>query len=247
MRLLAVTCRPMRSAALLAALSAAVVLAQEPDEPVHLGDTAKWGRVERIMKIDYPFDALKRRQSGSVEISGVVQANGLLDDITYTPDRPESAVFVSTLQGNVRHWLFTPPLGRDCLPVPTRVAAQVSFELDDGEPRIFVTHAKKDASPAVVRKPHYNPVSRKKLIYPFDMVKRNWIATVYARIQVEADGNVSDVRARPFSRPSRHEDDLVAFTHTVVTTLKEWKFPPVPEGEKAPWFGCYTIQFNLTS
>jgi hypothetical protein len=89
----------MRVAAFLAALSAtAVAFAQEPAEPVHLDGNAKWGRLNRIVKPDYPFDARKQRKTGSVDISGVVQANGLLDDITLTPDRPESAIFVPTLQ-----------------------------------------------------------------------------------------------------------------------------------------------------
>jgi hypothetical protein len=76
------------------------------------------------------------------------------------------------------------------------------------------------------------------------VTRRNLIATVYARIRVEADGSVSEVRSKSFSRPARPDDALAPFSLEVTNTLKEWKFPPVPEGEKAPWFGCYTIQFR---
>jgi outer membrane biosynthesis protein TonB len=236
--------RPGR--ALLAALLTPVaLLAAEP--PVHHPEQEEWGRLERVVRPDYPWLAVQRRQSGKVEIRGRVRPDSFLDDIQLIPDSPASSIFVDALQEPVKGWRFIPAHDNDCQPVPAPVRAEVSFEIDDGTPRIFVTHKPAEkARPAKPAPEYYKPLKRIAPAYPVEPLRRNIIADVYARVVVDRSGKVTDVKSRAYSRRDVGERALEPFTREADATLSRWEFPPVPEGAQAPWVGCFRVYFTTT-
>ena len=217
------------------------------DKPVDLNDQPMHGRLARIVKPDYPEEALARGQTGVVVLEGKLDPEGFAEDLKYLPDKPESAIFVDALKKVAADWIFVVSTDGDCQPIAAPMRTEVSFEIDDGKPRIFVTHAPAPKTTTVRKNAptaHYRPTRRIPPEYPRVMLNAGIRANTYSKVTVDRDGNVTDVKAMSYA-PRRRALELVPFDRAVQRALSEWKFPPVPAEEKAPWMGCYQVNFRL--
>jgi outer membrane biosynthesis protein TonB len=216
-----------------------VAAAQDAPAPYFLDDPAQWGRATLIVTPDYPKEALAGKVTGFVDVSGRINWRGAMEEIEYQPDKRESAVFARAVEQVIADWRFRNPLGNDCLPSATRVAARVWFELDGETPKISVTQQESEKRSAV---PEYTPLQRVIPEYPWRMQRRGWQAVVFARIDIDAQGSVTQVTAKAFPREPRV--DLSPFEDEAVEKLGQWKFPPLPAG-RAPRAACYDMFFRL--
>jgi outer membrane biosynthesis protein TonB len=214
------------------------------DAPIDLSGTGVRGRLARIVKPEYPPDALARGLTGTVALEGVIRPDGFVEEFKYVPDKAESRVFVDALEKVTRNWIFHVPLDYECQPRAEPARVTVSFEIDNGTPRIFVEHASQAKGPAVPVQPYFRPTRRTQPEYPYYQLKIGLMANTYTRIVVDRDGNVTSVKARSYS-PHRDAGELAAFDRSAERALATWKFPAVPEDAKAPWIGCYQINFRI--
>ena len=229
--------------ALALAAFAQAALGADP-EPAHLNDPALWGTLVTVVRPEYPREAVARRQSGVVEVDGIVQGTGFLKDIRYRPDKPESSVFVDALRDLVPDWRFHAPLGSDCLPTGEAVTTRVSFEMDGDTPRIFVTHSPKAPKPAMAGE-DFKPISRPNPRYPSVALRRGHEARVYVKIDIDASGKVVNGHAKAYSEQARRNDELRPFTDGTLYFLSQWQFPPVADGRSRA--ACYDVTYNITN
>lgn len=189
-----------------------------PPTPLYVGDPSRWGHVTALVEPQYPKRALDAKRTGHVDISGRVNAHGVLEQITYSPDKPASGVFIDPLRRVIREWRFEPPLGRDCQPSARRVANRVRFALEDGKPRIDVSLVAGDTeAPATVE-----PLKRET---PSHDLPGPAPAVIYARMQVDSHGDVVSVEPRSYPR-ERRARGVRELEHEVIRALTQWKFPP---------------------
>ena len=226
------------------AASASAGLAAEPFDP----EREKWGTVEALIAPDYPREALRRGQTGSVVIRGTVSPHrGRLENIQYVPDRPESKVFVEAIEDLVPRWKFNPPV-KDCMPSDEIVTAEMSFEIDEGKPRIFLTRgAKPKGGSTGPSDPNYRILKRVNPGWPKDMLALGWTATVYSRIEIDNAGKVVGVTSRTYSPRVAYEESLDSFTKMAARTYKRWQFVPVADDFAPHRSACYELQFVLTN
>lgn len=231
----------------LTTLAAAFAMADDVP-PVNLNDQQVQGRLVRIVQPEYPAEALARGQTGVVVLEGRLDPEGFAEDLKYLPDKPESAIFVDALKKVAADWMFVVSTDSDCQPTAAPMRTEVSFEIDGGKPRIFVTHAPapktSTALKIVTSTTHYRPTRRIQPEYPRAMVNSGIAANTYSKLTVDRDGNVIDVKAVSYS-PRRRAMELIPFDRSVQRAMIEWKFPPVPPEAKAPWIGCYQVNFRL--
>jgi TonB family protein len=218
------------STAGLEASAQGTVFVEQPDH---------WGRVARIVRPAYPPEALSNRVTGSVDIEGVVEGSGRLSGVSYKPKGAASEAFVASLREVVPFWQFTPTPGPDCQPDGRPVSTRVEFEIDAGQPRIFVTQlAARSAPPAL------KPVRMRHPNYPGLMQLRAVEARAYARADVDPAGNVVAVSAKAYPRRPpvvvnvaqsgaiapgtvslQREIELGEFALAAEQALKRWTFP----------------------
>ena len=242
--------------ALLASMPAleasAAVFVEQPD---------RWGRLVRIVRPEYPPEALRTRQAGSVEIEGVVEGSGRIGHVTYKPNAPAAEAFVAALRGVVPFWQFAPNPGPDCQPDGRTVSARVDFEIDAGQPRIFVTQpaGRGAGGPAALA-----PLRTARPSYPRAMRMRAVEGRAYARADVDASGAVVAVSAKAYPRrppvavslasagslvpgtlsPQR-EEELAEFAHEAEQSMKRWVFPATADRAAATRVFCVEFLFNL--
>jgi hypothetical protein len=218
-------------------------LAAAEETPFHLEDPARWGTLVTVVRPDYPKEALSRGQTGAVDITGVVLGTGFLNDIEYRPDRPESAVFVEALKELVPDWQFYPPLGNDCLPTTERITTRMHFEIDAGKPRIFAEHAKRSDPREEFAK--LKPTKRVNPRYPTAALNRRHMARVYAMLEIDPAGKVSNVRAKAFSAQARRDRELSPFVDSTLYWLSQWEFEPLAEGDARARRACLDVDFRI--
>ncbi len=222
--------------AFLAALSAS---AQSQRDPFVSGDPALWGRATRIVEPEYPPRALDEGRTGYVDIRGRVSPIGILQDIEYSPDAPQSGVFIDAVRRAIRDWEFQPPIGRDCQPSDERVTNRIWFEIAAGKPKISVSLVRSPArDPMMLR-----PLKQEDPIYPTNMRRSNTEAVVFTRVRVDASGEVVSVEPRAY--PRRRATSLREFEHEVIRALTQWRYPPAPPSDSGRVV-CYDLRFKLT-
>jgi TonB family protein len=229
----------------LACVAAALLpLAATADEgPADLSARGEWGRLWRIVRPEYPPEALARGQVGTVHLEGTVRADGFIDDYVYRPDRPESEIFVVALKKVTRDWVFVPPMEADCTLSRKPASVDVSFEIDAGTPRIFVTHQRTlQPRPTL---PYMKPTYRVQPEYPYRPLRSVVMADVFSRVVVDRSGKVVNVRAHAYTPQKVDPDFLESFTTNAESALYHWEFPPVPEGSEAPWTACYHFRYRI--
>jgi len=233
----------IRTTTLALALTAGnAVVAAEP--PVDLSNPGVRGRLWRMVPPEYPEEALARKQTGVLTVEGMVGPSGFATNYKFIPDRPESRIFAEALaKTGTFSWIYLPSLDGECQPVEEVVRTQLSFEIDNGTPRIFAIHASAPKGPQREQPPHVKPVSQPLPEYPEYAWKINFWANTFAKVTVDRAGNVIAVNARSYARNDRIKD-LTPFNEAVEAALKQWKFPPAPAEANAPWTGCYEFAFR---
>jgi outer membrane biosynthesis protein TonB len=179
----------------------------------------------------FPQEALARGQIGYVDVDARIDPlGGKAEDVSYRPDRPESAVFVDALKEVLPFWRFRSPT-RDCFPTDERISASVSFDLADGKPKIAVSREKIEARVLT-------PVQWFRPDYPLALLQYSYQPHVYARMKVAPSGRVEDVETLTIGGPagSRNVD------RAVKVGLRKWLFPP--SRDSATRVVCYDVDFR---
>jgi TonB-like protein len=232
----------------------ALTAAADPSPPVptHADDPSKWGRLDRVFAPEYPKEALDKGISGSVEIDGIVTGWRTLSDVKLRPEGASSAVFVKAVEEAIPHWRLFPPLGNDCMPSNARVTTRAVFEIQDGKPRIFVEHAalERSGAPPV----QFNPIRRVQPKYPKRILQAEIEAIVYALLEVNPSGEVTEVRTRTFPRykglilPAEHRnyrEVSIAFDADVAEAARRWEYSPAAVGGEQRRANCVTFIYRI--
>jgi len=200
-------------------------------------------RVESFASPKYPAEALARRQEGTVEVRGMVDPrSGRLRNVEYRPVEPDSAIFVESLASVVPRWRFRPPT-KDCVPTDEVAVTPVAFLVNGKTPSVTPVPEPKVSSG---NPPIYKPVKRVNPRWPTEMLRRNWTGTVYARLEIDNDGKVADLRTRVYSPDTADDELLEPFTRLAASALRKWEFIAVPPDFAGPRVACYDIRFHLT-
>lgn len=229
----------IRVACALAALAALAASAQAP-QPFVSADPALWGRATRIVEPEFPARALAEGRSGYIDVRGRVSPLGILQDIEYSPDSPQSGVFIDPVRRVIRDWEFQPPVGRDCQPSAERVTNRIWFEIADGKPKVSVSlvRAAAPGDPAILA-----PLKREDPVYPSSMRRSHTEAVVFTRVRIDAAGEVVAVEPRAY--PRRRGDNTREFEHEAIRALTQWRYPPAP-GSDSGRVVCYDLRFKLS-
>jgi outer membrane biosynthesis protein TonB len=223
-----------------AACAALAAAAQAQRDAFVTGDPALWGRATRIVEPEFPARALAEGRTGYIDVRGRVSPLGILQDIEYSPDNPQSGVFIDPVRRAIRDWEFQPPVGRDCQPSEERVTNRIWFEIAEGKPKVSVSLVRSPApgDPAMLQ-----PVHREDPIYPSSMRRSNTEAVVFTRVRVNAAGEV--VSVEPHAYPRRRGTSMREFQHEVIRALTQWRYPPAPESDSSRVV-CYDLRFKLS-
>ena len=238
-----------RVAGCVSLLLAAAVSASAAETPIDLSAVGPRGRPSRVIKPEYPPEALARGQTGAVTLEGVAGPDGRFNEITFIPDRPESGIFVEAVAKVTPRWEFRSPYGPDCMPLGVPFRTEVEFRIENGVPAVIVTHAPADEPPPKPLGPpvkpatHFKPVDRVNPVFPRTLVHFGHTGKTFAKIVVDREGSVVSVDTRTYDAKPSPNSKL--FDASAQRALKQWKFPPVPPEEEAPWTGCYEIAWRL--
>ena len=232
----------MRFAGLIAASLwvATATFAYGDDAPPELyyWNVAKMGRPEGFVAPKYPEEALSRKVTGYVDVTGRVDGTHVLVEPEFHAGTPEAEIFVPELRDVARFWSFYPAYEKDgCHPSLERIGVRVLFDLDAaGEPHISIEIAK--AQPRLASmKAKYCPKPR----YPKQPLRGGYMANVFSRVNIKPDGTVSSVETDVY--PKRGLTD-VEFAESVVDALKDCQFEPVDNPERRR-VACYEVQFKI--
>jgi hypothetical protein len=200
--------------------------------------------VEIFFAPEYPASAVASRQAGKVVIEGRVDPRtGKLVDVVYRPDVPESAVFVKVVEDVVPSWRFNPPL-KGCIPTDEPAAAEVTFRFAGDKPTVALTRGRKGRLVAVASQV-YRPLKQEPPKWPVTMQIRGWSAFVYARLDVDNAGKVSQLQTRSYSPDTNREEELEPFAKSAAFALSKWEYAPVPADFEGPRSACFHIHFRL--
>ena len=194
-----------------------------------------------IVSPEFPKEALQRRQSGHVDVEGILAGDGRVKSWTLTPDSEASHIFVPEVDQVIGHWRWSRPLGNGCVPADTAIRTRVWFEWEGDRHKISVQRASR-VTPRVSASsgPMPRAVKRVDPRYPHPMIRQGVQADVFALSQVSPEGDVISVGAVAYSQ--KEGVNLAPFEKAVQIAMAQWKFEPRPEG---PWSHCTTITFRL--
>lgn len=235
--------RPPFRALLLAALLAAVGSARAAADPdtYYVDDPERWGAPRVAVAPEYPADALAKHATAIVKVQGTVAPTGELEAISYSVDPPGAMAFVDAVKEVLPHWIFYTPIGKDCMPSHEPVQEELWFEIRDGQPHVSVSRARVARGPD--RTSWLKPVLRGEFRYPRQAIREDAEATVYARLEVDAAGNVTGVGTQTWLKTPWGSEH--AFEEESRRALSGFTFPPAPEGRTRTRTVCYTIDFRL--
>jgi len=224
--------------AVAASLAAFGADAAADDEPFYVQEGSKWGAIARVADPVYPAVARAQRITGYVDVEGTIDKAGHLTEVTYTPDREQSAVFIEPLKAVLPEWFYSPALGNDCLPSTGRVRSRVWFDLEGDNPRIRTTQRTAGA------KANRMAVTRRITPrFPRGMDLREVEVNVYVRSQVDRYGHVVATRGTAFSNRMA-SDELNPFEHECEMALRYWRYTPAAEGDPDTRTSCVEIAFH---
>ncbi|HXS52192.1 MAG TPA: energy transducer TonB [Usitatibacter sp.] len=90
--------------------------AEDDLDTYYASDPDRWGAPHVAVAPEYPADALEKRVTGVVKVSGIVAPTGQLEAISYSVEPPSATEFVAAVKEVIGHWLFYTPIGKDCMP-----------------------------------------------------------------------------------------------------------------------------------
>ncbi|HXF80946.1 MAG TPA: energy transducer TonB [Usitatibacter sp.] len=192
------------------------------------------GRPEQFVTPDYPREALARGVTGYVDVDASVDGLFALHDVHFAPGSPEAQVFVPGLREVAKFWMFHPGLrGDDCLPsLAQRISFRVIYEIESGAPHISL-ELSKAAGKTTKALDAQCPAPR----YPGGALREGMLANVFARVDIRADGTVSQVRAEAYP------EGAYRFAEEVESSLRRCRFAPA-ENPGRPRAACYDVSFR---
>jgi hypothetical protein len=159
-------------AAIVAILASAAAAAESPpviDDPQAIVLTPML-----IVAPDFPKEAIERRQSGHVDVEGILAGDGRVHSWTLTPDSEASRIFVSEVEQVIAHWRWRRPLGKGCVPADTPIRTRVWFEWEGDRHKISVQRASRVAPKPAAGAFEAKPVKRVAPAYPREMIRAGW-------------------------------------------------------------------------
>lgn len=230
----------MRALLLGAALVAAATQSGASSEidPTFFETDLAMGQPSRIVAPDYPMVALMDKKGGVVEVSARVSPFGLLEAAKVSAVPPTDEAFAAAVRDVLENWIFYVPTDKQCQPDPRPVTTRVEFSAEDGKPHVSIF---RPAAPKSETAAHFKATYRVNPDFPRRALEEGIAGTVFARVDVNARGEVSEVFARAYS--TRESGVLRSLESATRSALLSWRYPPPPEGR--PWAGCYVIHFRF--
>lgn len=198
------------------------------------------GQLLILFAPEYPAEAAKARQSGSVAVSGKVRTDGSMADpaIVSTPANP---AMEDEVRAVIRYWRFQPRVdAADCRFRETQARVTIWFDADKEKPTVSFSRATAAEDSALMEQLRQSAgavVARANAEYPWH-VARNANAPAYvqqvAYARVQPDGSVASVSVAP----KRYYDD---YREAVVDAARKWRFQPRP----AAWCAEMPFDFRL--
>lgn len=198
------------------------------------------GQLLILFAPDYPAEAAKARQSGSVTVTGKVRTDGSLGDPVIA-STPPNASMEDEVRAVTRFWRFQPRLdAADCRFRETQARVTIYFDADKEKPAVSFSQAATPGDPALMEQLRQSAgavVARANAEYPWHVARNSnappFVQQVaYARVQ--PDGSVAAVDVAP----KRYHDD---YREAVVDAAKKWRFQPRP----AAWCAEMPFDFRL--
>ena len=187
---------------------------------------------------EFPREAKREKRSGTVVVEGVIETlHGALKDWKLHPEREADSIFVPAVEAVIADWRFRRGT-KGCLPVDTPIATRIFFEWDGDQPKVSTLRPVVDRTftPAA----SFVPLTRVNPRFPAYALRRGVMATVYARMRVETDGQPSSVEVAVY--PPEYPDLRKPFGESVQAALSQWRYPERAEG---PWFNCVQVDFVI--
>lgn len=120
-------------------------LAEAPAKPAEIdtqydSDPKSWGRVTRLVVPTYPADLLTAGVEGVVDVEVLVGPSGRVKTIREITSTPKNAAMEEATRAVLEYWGFVNPVSQQCIPVETVAHARVHFNVENGTPKISLTH-----------------------------------------------------------------------------------------------------------
>lgn len=163
---------------------------------------------------------------------------GSVAAVSYSPGASEATVFVQPLSDVMRYWLFSPPLGDDCVPRQERIVTRVMFEIAEGKPRVSASRAR-TSDEMQPRPDHMSLVHQPRPVFPRPMARGDNTAEVYAKLTIEPDGSVSNVAIKVFT----NADSEYSFADATRTAVRRWRFRS--HDTPRPRYSCVQLSYRL--
>ena len=194
------------------------------------------GRPVVIVAPKYPPDAEKEHVEATVDVIGVVAADGqfLVNRLEAVPDRDD---FKQAVLDVVSYWKLVPSYGLlDCEPQLAEAQVRVWFEFKKGRSVISVSRSVPSPAEANVMRANMKAVKRVEPKYPAYGIRQEMQGRIEALVLIGEDGDVKDVRIAPTALHA-------VFGNSVRSALQQWKFDPRPgQGALCTY---YEINFRL--
>jgi len=208
-------------------------------QPMQVEGSARWGTITDLKEPHYPPSLTGTGAKVFIDISGRVLWSRELDEVDYTPGSEAAKAMLAPMRVVLPYWRFRPPLDSRCQPSGVPIKTRVSFDFSTDPPSLSTR-----TPDEVKRTRTINTVTRVDPVFPRDMAYRGWQGFTYARVTIDAAGNVTDVLAIPY--PKRPDADLTPFADSTIHALRQWKFNPDAEG-KGDRLACWEVIYRLES
>ena len=208
------------------------------DEPKPFSEAEMKARAAQpvvIVAPAYPEAAAKEKIEGTVDVFGLVLADGNFDLKRLEAGREDMKTAVKDV---IELWRFVPGYGEDCSPRPVEAQLRIWFEMKDGKPSISVSRATATPKPPqpVEELARMHVVERVDPRYPQQAVRAGKQGDIEALMLVGDDGNVKRVEIVPSTTPKIFADE-------VARAMAKWKYAPRPGGK--PVCLIHTVNFRL--
>lgn len=234
----ATTLPAMVAAMLVAASPAAATQATETKTAATQADKPMYaeGRMLVLVAPTYPKEALAKGLTATVNVSGTVRTDGLLEGVRIESTPPGEA-FESAVMDVVPLWRLQPRIVTPgCGAEDTRGRVTIWFEIADGKQKVsYGTHPAGSGAPAEIITDRA-PVRAVKPLYPRKLAQDPRAPKAIlqlAYVAVSGDGDVTGVTVAPMLHYREFEPLLAA-------ALRQWKYAP----QERSW--CAEVRFHMT-
>jgi TonB family protein len=235
----------------------ASALAQEPPATAPAQATPAVERVSPPRHLDFrmplfPASEREAKNTGHVDITVVVSAEGRLVEIKSTTSEPRNAVFEAATQAAVAKWRFMPGMNQRCAPAQTEVTYRVIFENAYGSDHVRAvplrspspsSASSQTAAPRREMKAPNETEVRRTVRYPQDARRAGAQGSVYLMLNVNpANGAIDSLDVASATATKTGFES--SFSEAAIEAVHKFNFTPVPE-LKAPHKMCVPFIFSL--